>query len=265
MSPQDSQYRVQVLDRALLLLEILANHNGECALADIAKEASLHKSTVHRIISSLEQHRFVLRSVENGRYMLGLKLFELGTKAMGARFLREHARPHLSRVMFETGETVHLCIFDNGEVLYVDKIEPQKSVRMSSAVGLRSAAYCTAVGKAVLAHLGADEVSEIVRRFGMSRRTSRTITTTAELLAELDVVRRRGYAIDDEENEEGVRCIGAAVLDQSGRPVAAISVSGPAFSVTREKTKLLARPVVTAAHLLSTDLGFRDAAMAAEQ
>jgi DNA-binding IclR family transcriptional regulator len=251
------RYRVQVLDRALSVMEALAQNKDERSLAEISDAVALHKSTVHRILMVLERHRLVLKNPATGRYRLGLKLFELGSKAIAGTDLREHARPYLSRVMFETGETVHLCLFDNGEVLYVDKIEPQKSVRMSSTIGRRSPAYCTSVGKAILAQLPPEEVEEMILRFGLQRRTKRTIITPVELHADLAHTRARGYAIDDEENEDGVRCVGAAVLDYSGRPVAAISVSGPAFSITKEKLPKVSRPVVAAAQALSAELGYR--------
>lgn len=251
-----SPYRVQVLDRALAVIETLAKDSDEKSLSEISEMVALHKSTAHRLLMVLEGHRLVLRNPRTGRYRLGLKLFELGSRTIAGTDLREHARPYLQRVMLATGETVHLCMFDNGEVLYVDKVEPQKIVRLSSAIGRRSPAYCTAVGKAILAHLPAEEVTDGINRFGLQRRTKWTITTPAELQADLAATRSRGYAIDNEENEEGVRCIGAAVLDCSGRPIAAISVSGPAFSITRDKLTLVSGPVIAAAHGLSSELGY---------
>ncbi len=254
---KESPYRVQVLDRALAVIEALAQRTDERSLAEVSEAVGLHKSTAHRILMVLERNRLVLKNSRNGRYRLGLKLFELGSKAIAGTHLREQARPYLSRVMFETGETVHLCLFDNGEVLYVDKIEPQKSVRMSSTVGRRSPAYCTSVGKAILAQLPPEEVQEMILRFGLQKKTRRTITSPVALQAELAVTRSRGYAIDDEENEEGVRCVGAAVLDYSGRPIAAISISGPAFSITKDKLAVVSRPVIAAAQALSSELGYR--------
>lgn len=255
-----SPYRVQVLDRALSVLEVLARHaDAECSLAEVSEQAALHKSTVHRIIMVLERHRLVLKNTATGRYRLGMKLFELGSKAIAGNDLREQARPYLSRVMSATGETVHLCILDGGEVLYVDKVEPHKIVRLSSTIGRRSPAYCTSVGKAMLAHLPLEEVDDMIQRSRLLPRTRNTITSSASLHAELAHTRGRGYAVDDEENEEGVRCVGAAVLDYSGRPVAAISVSGPSFSITKEKVATVSRPVVDAASMLSAQLGYRAA------
>src|SRR5260370_5264507 len=124
----------------------------------------------------LERHRMVNRRTETGRYALGLKLFELGSRAVANTDLREHARPALQRVLYETEETVHFCVLDASEVLYVDKIEPQRSVRMASSVGRRAPVHCTAVGKAMLAEMTAADVEVIIGRGGLKRLTRRTIT-----------------------------------------------------------------------------------------
>lgn len=251
----NSPYRVQVLDRAFGILEVLGSRPGDSSLAQLCATVKLHKSTVHRLIMVLEQHRLIEKNVETGRYHLGLKLFELGSKAISALDLREHSRPYLQRVLRETEETVHFCILDQGEVLYIEKMEPQRSVRMASSVGRRAPAYCTAVGKAMLAELSEAEVGEIIRVSGQKAITRKTLTTPAALRTELNLIHTRGYAFDDEENEEGVRCVGAAVRDNQGRPTAAISVSAPAFRLNKAKVPLVARSVIRAANDLSKDLG----------
>lgn len=251
-----SPYRVQVLDRALEILGVLGDRQGDCGLAELCAELSLHKSTIHRLIMVLEGHGLVEKNPDTGRYRLGLRLFELGSKAIAVLDLREHSHPFLNQILEATQETVHFCMFDQGEVVYVEKLEPQRSVRLASRVGRRAPAYCTSVGKAILAHLPEAEVNRIIRRSGLKRLTRNTITTRAALKAELKNVRARGCAIDDEENEEGVRCIGAAVRDHTSRPLAAISVSGPAFRLNKEKMGLIAKVVVRAAAALSQELGY---------
>lgn len=253
-----SPYQVQVLDRALAILEILSTGGPDLSLGEVSERLGLHKSTAHRLIMVLERHKLIERNSVNGRYRLGLKLFELGTRAVSRLDLRERSRPVLERLVLETGETVHLCILDNTEVVYLDKVEPERSVRMSSSVGRRNPAYCTAVGKAILAHLPEVQVESIVRKHGLKALTSNTITSLVELKAELAAIRDRGYAIDNEEIEEGVRCVGCVVRDFSGGPVAAISVSGPAFRLTRQKVKNVSNPVVAAATSLSRELGFNE-------
>jgi len=246
-----------VLDRALAILNLLSAEGPDLSLGEISDKIELHKSTVHRLIMVLERHKLIERNSVNGRYRLGLKLFELGTRAVSQLDLRERARPVLERLVLETSETVHLGILDEGEVLYLDKVEPARSVRMSSSVGRRNPVYCTAMGKAILAYLPESQVETIVRKHGLKAMTANTITSFLDLKAELAAIRERGYAVDNEEIEEGVRCVGCVVRDFSGGSVAAISVSGPAFRISREKAKNLARPVIAAANALSLQLGFK--------
>jgi DNA-binding IclR family transcriptional regulator len=251
-----SPYQIQVLDRALAVLEAFSQSGQDLTLIEISTSLKLHKSTAHRLIMVLERHKMVERNLNTGKYRLGLKLFELGTKAVARLDLRERARPYLEKVVSETHETVHLCILDDTEVVYMDKIEPARSLRMASSVGRRNPAYCTAVGKAMMAYLPSEQVEAIVRKQGLRPLTKNTITTLAELKAELTKIRNRGYAIDNEENEEGVRCVGCAVRGYTGEPVAAISISGPAFRVGKDKVAMAAQAVMEAANELSGELGF---------
>jgi DNA-binding IclR family transcriptional regulator len=248
---------VQVLDRALAILDVLSASGPDLPLAEIAEKLGLHKSTAHRLIMVLERQNLIERNSASGRYRLGLKLFELGTKAVSRLDLRDRARPMLERLVVETGETVHLCILDDTEVVYLDKIEPERPVRMACVVGRRNPAYCTAVGKSILAHLPDSQVEEIARKRELKAMTANTITSLPELKAELAVIRRRGYAIDDEEIEDGLRCVGCAVRDYSGQAVAAISVSGPAFRVTPQKVTALSQLLTAAAARLSAELGYK--------
>jgi len=260
-----SPYQIQVLDRALALLDALSHRGPDLALGEISQSLKLHKSTAHRLIMVLERHRLLERNSRTGRYRLGLKLFELGTKAASHLDLREQARPFLERVVLETGETVHLCIYDDGEVVYVDKVEPARSVRLASSVGRRNPAYCTAVGKAIMAFLPEAQVEDAVQKHGLQPLTSKTVSTLAELKAELERIRERGYSLDDEENEEGVSCVGAVVRGFEGEAVAAISVSGPTFRLGKEKVAVVAQSVIAAAKGLSKELGFVATALAEDE
>jgi DNA-binding IclR family transcriptional regulator len=257
-----SPYQVQVLDRALAILDTLSAQGPDLSLGELSEKLNLHKSTTHRLMMVLERHKLIERNSVNGRYRLGLKLFELGTRAVSQLDLRERARPFLEKLVLETSETVHLCLLDDSEVVYLDKVEPVRSVRMATSVGRRNPAHCTAVGKAIMAYLSDAQVEEIVRKQGMKAMTANTITSLVELKKELKVVRERGYAIDNEEIEEGVRCVGCVVRGFSGEPLAAISVSAPAFRLTKDKVKGLSQPVVAAADALSRELGFKQEAVA---
>jgi DNA-binding IclR family transcriptional regulator len=254
-----SPYKVQVLDRALEILRVLGERQNDCGLSELCAELKLHKSTVHRLTMVLEQHRLVDKNPETGRYRLGLKLFEFGSKAISALDLRRHSKPYLNRLLQEIEETVHFCILDDGQVFYVEKVEPERSVRMACTVGSRAPAYCTAVGKAMLAELPEAEVNHIVRRWGLKPITENTITSPTALRTELRTIRSRGFAIDDEEKEVGLRCVGAAVRGHSGKLIAAISVSGPAFRVTKERIPDIGKAVMRAASELSVELGYQAA------
>lgn len=255
----ESPYQIQVLDRALALLEALSHQGPDLTLAQISERLKLHKSTAHRLIMVLERHKLIEKNSNTGKYRLGLKLFELGTKAIGQLDLRERTRPFLERAVRETGETGHLCVYDDGEVVYLDKIEPSRSVRLTSSVGRRNPAYCTAVGKAIMAYLPEAQVEEAVRKHGLDQLTRKTITSMLDLRADLAKVRSLGYAIDDEEHEEGVLCVGAPVWSVGEYPIAAISVSGPIFRLSHEKVPAVAESIMTIAKALSHELGMRPA------
>jgi len=253
----ESPYQIQVLDRALALLEALSHQGPDLTLAQISALLKLHKSTAHRLIMVLERHRLIEKNSNTGKYRLGLKLFELGTKAVSQLDLRERAHPFLERAVLHTGETGHLCVYDDGEVIYLDKIEPDRSVRLTSSVGRRNPAYCTAVGKAIMAFLPEAQVETSVQKHGLPQLTRKTITNMLDLCADLARVRKLGYAIDDEEHEEGVLCVGAPVWSVGPYPIAAISVSGPIFRLSHEKVPAVAESMIAMANALSRELGMR--------
>jgi DNA-binding IclR family transcriptional regulator len=253
---KSSPYRIQVLDRALAILDVLANPRGNASLAELVDAVKVHKSTVHRLLMSLEKHRLVDRDGRTGRYRLGMRLFQLGTVAVAHINICNLAHPFLQNLMYNCDETVNLCVLDNGEVLHLDKVEPNRSVRMSCTVGRRNPAHCTAVGKAILACLPESEVDAIIHQHGMRRFTPKTLTTPGDLKQELELIRERGYAIDDEEIEEGVRCVATVVRDCAGRPAAAIGISSPSFRLPLEKAASIARLVCDTAQALSHECGY---------
>ncbi|HWR15351.1 MAG TPA: IclR family transcriptional regulator [Terriglobales bacterium] len=256
VSKRDDPYRVQVLDRSLAILNALASKHDDLSLADIAAMVHLHKSTVHRIVMTLERERIVEKHPETGHYRLGLRLFELGSIAVARFDIRDRGRIHLEKLVYDTEETGHLCVMDQGEVLYLDKLEPARSVRLSSSIGRRNPAHCTGVGKAIMAWMPEREVDAIIRKHGLPRFTPKTLVTPAELKSDLKICRQRGYAIDDEEHEEGVRCVAAPVMDHFGYPIAALSVSAPSFRITLAKVPMLAEFVCKASATLSREFGY---------
>lgn len=219
---------IQVLGRALDVLEVLAAHPRGTSLTEIAAQVHLHKSTVHRILHTLARRGYVMQG-HDASYRLGLRVVGLGEAVLGGLDIREEARVYLEELLLATNEVVHLVVMEQGEMVYIDKLEGTRTVRTHSVVGMRVPVHCTGVGKAILAHLPEPTVRAILAEKGMRRHTAHTIVTVDALLAELSTVRTRGYALDREENEEGICCVAAPVRDHAGRVVAAISVSAPAM------------------------------------
>ena len=256
---KDSPYQVQVLDRALGILDLLLKEGPELAPVVLAERLGLHKSTLHRLLMVLERHRLIGKNPQTGRYRLGLKLFELGSQAVAQLDLRERVRPYLERLVAETGETAHLCILDGGEMLSLANVESPRTLRTPSTVGRRIPVHCTAAGKALLAFLPENELHPLIARGGLRAYTRHTLTTPVRLKAELQRIRERGYAMDHEEIEEGLKCLGAPVRNYSGRVIASMSIAGPIFRLTEEKTPAMARAVIAAANQLSAELGYQAA------
>jgi DNA-binding IclR family transcriptional regulator len=261
MTPSSERptYRVQVLERAVDILQVLSEESHELGAGEVAERLSLHKSTIHRLLMVLDQHRLIRRNADTGKYALGLRLFEFGTRAVRGLQLREQAQPYLDRLARETGETAHICVFDNGEMVSIAYAEGSRSLRIPATVGRRTPAYCSAVGKAMLAFLPESALDDVLART-LRACTSKTLVTRQALAADLRQVRIRGYAVDDEEVEKGLRCIGGPVWNYTGEVVAAISVAGPAFRITKSRVAAVARAVLATTRGLSTELGYRPSA-----
>jgi IclR family acetate operon transcriptional repressor len=191
-----------------------------------------------------------------GHYVLGLRLAELGHVALDTLEIRAKARPVLEGLMEATRETVHLMLLDGQTGLYVDRVESPQRVRVSSSVGHREYLHCSGVGKAILASLPPSRLAEVIAR-GLPRLTPRTITHPGRLRRHLAGVVRRGYAIDNEEGEPGIRCVGAPVFDHRGDVVASVSVAGPAYRLPLAQLAAWGPRVAEAAAAISAALGFR--------
>ena len=220
---------VQSLERAFGLLEHMADAGGEIGLSELAAGSGLPLPTIHRLMRTLVTCGYV-RQQPNRRYALGPRLIRLGESA--ARPLATWARPHLARLVEETGETANMALLNGDDAVYVAQVPSRHSMRMFTEVGRRVRPHATGVGKALLAGLPDHEVRALLARTGMPAATERTLTTPEAFLEALAEVRARGYAVDDNEQEIGVRCVAVRVPD-SPTP-AAISVSGPAGRVTDE-------------------------------
>jgi IclR family acetate operon transcriptional repressor len=241
---------VQSLERAFALLEHMADAGGETGLSELAGRSGLPLPTIHRLMRTLVACGYV-RQQPNRRYALGPRLIRLGESA--ARPLATWARPHLARLVEATGETANMALLDGDDAVYVAQVPSRHSMRMFTEVGRRVLPHSTGVGKALLAGLPDHEVRALLRRTGMPPATERTITTPDAFVEALRTVRERGFAVDDNEQEIGVRCI--AVLVPDSPTAAAISVSGPAGRVTDAATEKMVPLLREVARDLSWEIG----------
>ncbi|GLZ38809.1 IclR family transcriptional regulator [Actinokineospora sp. NBRC 105648] len=214
----------QSLDRALTLLDALAE--GPRTLDQLAESAGVHKTTVLRLMRTLESHRFVQRD-DARHYRLGTALFDLANRSLDGRDVRRSAEPALRELNDLTGHTVHLASYEGGEVVYIDKYESRHHVRMYSRIGKRAALHCTAVAKVLVADFAEPRRREIAESIDYVPMTANTITSAPAYLAELAAVAERGYALDNSEHEDFIHCVAAPVRGQRGEVLAAVSVSVP--------------------------------------
>jgi IclR family acetate operon transcriptional repressor len=254
--------RVQSLDRALDVLEALAG-GGELGVSEVAARTGLVVSTAHRLLTTLAERGYVQQTAAHGRYALGRKVLELagGLQARTAA-LTAAARPQLERIRHTTSETTNLVILDGDRVVYVDQVPGRHSVRMFTELGSSALAHTTASGKAMLAHRPAETVARLypAEREPLERLTPRTHTTLASLEEDFERIRRRGYALDNEEHEEGVSCVAAPVFDADGTAFAAISMSAPTTRVVHADTAELGHLLRRGAAEITAALGHDTAA-----
>jgi IclR family KDG regulon transcriptional repressor len=251
-----ARYRIHVIDRAAQILDCFGFEHQELSVSEIGAKTNLHRSTAHRILMALEYNDLIQQNPENGKYRLGIKLFRLGHQAVSHLNLTEICRPFLTRIMNETKETVHLAVLDEDQVLYLDKVEGPHALRMPSRVGRRIPTYCTSLGKAMLSCLDDQEVKNIFRNRVLRPFTANTVKTASQLLYDLRMIRKRGYSIDNEEIEIGLRCVGAPIKDYTGAMVGAISAAAPSARLSGQKVHTVGRLVLTTAEEISEKLGY---------
>jgi DNA-binding IclR family transcriptional regulator len=250
-------YSVRVIDRVAALLDALSSAPGGLGDVELSKRLALHKSTVHRLLAVLDRNGFVERKPGRTKYGLGWRVFEWGMVAASRLDMIDRAKPHVAELVDMTGETAHLGVLRQGEIVSLVNVESQYSVRTPATVGRRIPLHCTSQGKAVLAFLPADQIEVHLKGHVFTPHSPNTITTKERFLAELALIANRGYAVDNEEYEEGLRCIAAPVWDYSGAVVAAIGIAGPRFRISGARLPALSRSVVDVAHRLSTAMGYR--------
>lgn len=245
------------LERGIKILELLERTKDGLTFGELLEKTGIPKPSLARILNLLESYNFIRNSTD-GRYRLGFKLLSLGYSVYTNLDLVREAKPFLTRLVDLTGETAELAILDREEILYIDKVESPEPIRLVARIGSRyKTLHCTAVGKIFLAYMGKDFLKDYLSRVGPPPFTEKTITDENTLIEELNLVRMKGYAFDDEEVRLGVRRIAAPVFDSLKGLVAVIGIAGPTFRITIEKKEELGEVVRGVAISLSEKLGYK--------
>ena len=251
---------VQTIERTALILEILGQASDGMSLGGLSEKVELPKGTTHRLLASLAYFGFIRQDRVSKHYHLGFKLVELGNQLLSHIDLRKEAHPYLVELSDEVQEIVHLVVLDQDKALYIDKVDfysRRGGLQMVSRLGAKISLHCSAVGKAMLAFMDKSDAERIIQNIHFNRLTDNTITDPHELKKHLEKIRAEGYAIDNEENEKGVRCVGAPIFNETGEVVAAMSVSGPTTRMTfRKIDSILKSRVTETAMRISRKLGF---------
>jgi DNA-binding IclR family transcriptional regulator len=251
-----SEYVVQAVDRALSILEAFDYHQEELGVTELAQRLGLHKNNVFRLLATLECRGFIDQDKKTANYRLGIKTFEVATVFLHHLGLRRQARPVLEELVASCNETAYLAVADGPHVIYILMQETSHTVRIFPRLGHRLPAYCTASGKVQLAYESHDRLTQIFKHTPLRKLTENTVSSVEVLERHLQEVARRGYAIDDEELEYGVRCVAAPVRDYSHRVVAAVGLSGPVSRLSMERIEHELVPLVKGAGLkISQRLG----------
>jgi IclR family acetate operon transcriptional repressor len=254
-APDSRDAGVQSVDRALQIIETLAEDDEGYRLSDLAVRTGLSTSTTHRLLATLEKRRFVQFDRYQSKWHVGAQSFAVGATFTRRRNIVAQAMPYLRKLRDQTRETANLAVVDDGSIIALTRMESREIMRSLTKLGGRVAMVASGVGKAVLATYSDQDVNAIIHRQGMPRLTEKSIVRPSDLFRELETIRRQGFAVDDEEARIGLRCVAAVVYSDCGEPLAAISVSGMTSRMTAERLPDLGRAVREVAKALTVALG----------
>lgn len=246
---------VGVLTKVLRIFDALQHNPAGLNLKQISEQTHLNKSTAYRFLAHLDREGYLVRD-ERGLYMLGMRLFELASSSNHQFTLRKVAGPELHRLLKITGETVNLGVLHGLTVVYVEVLESSHEFRLVSQVGLHRPLYATSLGKALTAFLPPAQAEELIDSIQFQQFTPHTIATPSQFRSELEKIRERGFAVDNEESYLGARCIGAPILNSTHQAIAAISIAGPTSRISEDKIPPFAAAIREAAHTISQQIGF---------
>lgn len=246
------------LEKTLKLIETLKKENNGLGISELGERLNMPVATVHRILSVLLNHGYIIQNHETKKYKLGLQFLEISKYVLESIDLRKQANPFLVQLMMETDETVHLSVLEKNEVVFIDRVESQQLIRSIPKIGMRVSPHLSASGKVMLAYMPEDKLNEILSKIKFEKWLPNSIKDLDTLLKEVETIKIQGFAVDDEECELDGRCLAAPVLDHSGKVIAAISISGPTsrLSIGRLRNELSGL-VVNKAREISYSLGYR--------
>lgn len=251
------QSHVKSVARSLQILDLMADKRQPMSLKDIATALGWPKSTVHGILSTLHDYDYVSQSITDGKYILGTRLFELGNILQSTWDIHDIARPMMVKLNARFGETVHLATEDRGEVLYLEKIDSNHLIRIVSQVGSRLPMYCTGVGKVLLAYQSTDKFLKLLKHQQLKPYTSRTIITKAKLEKELKHIREKGFACDNGEIMDSLRCVAAPIYNKNGDVEYALSVSGLSNNMNPNHVEAITEALLNACNSISKEIGYK--------
>ncbi len=248
---------VQSVRRAIAILKALTDSEEGLTLTEVCQAVGLAPSTAHRLLTTLQDERFARVESGSGLWSVGVEAFSVGSAFLRTRDLVAMAAPELRQLMYESGETVNLAVMDDGEATYLAQVECGEMMRAFARPGARVPLHCSGVGKALLAAMDPAAVERLLARHPLRRGACRSQVSPGRLAADLRTTRARGFAIDDQEQAVGLRCVAAAVLDERGEPMAAVSLSGPMARITDARVPMLGELVVRTALAIMVRMGGR--------
>ncbi len=247
---------VKSIVKAFEILELL-DHHGEMGITEISQALDWDKSTAYRIAASLKETGYIVQNDKNSKYANSFKLFEMGNNVIEKLGLRRKAQPYLEQLARSTNETVNLAIMYDAHIMYIDKIESTATTKVALNVGKKIPAYCTGLGKTMMAFMTDDQINAIIDKTTFEQYTHTTIKTPEELKEQLKTIKRRGFGFDDEEYVEGLKCIAAPIFNEESKVVAAISLAVPKYRYDEGQKEIGYEYLVKAtANNLSKELGF---------
>lgn len=252
-SKGEKYYTITSLGKGLRVLELLAEH-GDLGVSEVAAHLDSNRAGCHRFLLTLRDLGYVEKT-EAGRYRMTFKMLEMGMKNLDRFEIRHTAHPMMQELSRDFGETVNLGYWDGRAIVHLDKINSTEILRMDSGLGAVAPAYCTGLGKAILAFLAPDDIDRYLQTADFTRMTANTITSAAAIKEELEKIRIAGFAVDREELSIGLRCIAAPVFDYAGRPSFALSVSGPTHRISDTRIEAISGKVIAVCRLLSEKIG----------